>query len=128
MKPRPLGSLTYIFAAVWIANGLFCKILGFVPRHEHIVARILGPEYAPQLTVTIGVLEVMMAAWILSGIRRRWSTLAQAIVVATMNVLEFLIAPDLLLFGRMNIVVAAVFITVLLMYERRMQTVAIQNA
>lgn len=113
--------LTYAIAAVWVVNGLYCKIFGCVPRHEEIVARILGPAFAPQLTVTIGVLEVLMAVWILSGIRPRWSLFAQVVIVATMNLLEFFLAPDLLLFGRMNLAVAAGFICVLLLhgYRRR---------
>jgi hypothetical protein len=34
--------LNYGIASVWIANGLFCKLLNLVPRHQRIVARILG--------------------------------------------------------------------------------------
>ncbi len=40
--------LNYLIAAVWIANGLFCKVLNLVPRHQEIVARIIGvltPEF-----------------------------------------------------------------------------------
>ncbi|MBC7446743.1 MAG: hypothetical protein H7330_01650 [Hymenobacteraceae bacterium] len=33
----------YASAAVWAANGLLCKLLHLAPRHEQIVARILGP-------------------------------------------------------------------------------------
>lgn len=111
--------MTYAIATVWIVNGLYCKVLGFVPRHEEIVARIVGAEYAPQLTVAIGVLEVLMAVWILSGIRPRWCLVAQVVIVAVMNLLEFFLAPDLLLFGRMNIVIAAGFIAILLLHGSR---------
>jgi len=34
--------VTYLIAAVWLVNGLFCKVLHLTPRHERIVARILG--------------------------------------------------------------------------------------
>ncbi len=34
--------LTYAIASVWLVNGLFCKVLNWVPRHQFIVARILG--------------------------------------------------------------------------------------
>jgi hypothetical protein len=33
--------LNYLIAAVWLVNGLFCKVLGLVPRHQEIVATIL---------------------------------------------------------------------------------------
>jgi uncharacterized membrane protein YkgB len=102
--------LTYLIAAVWLINGLICKVLDLVPRHREIVARILGDTYARELTVVIGVLEILMAIWILLGIRSRFCAVTQIVVVLTMNVIEFFLAPDLLLFGRMNFLVALVFV------------------
>lgn len=104
--------LTYAIAAVWLINGLVCKVLNGVPRHELIVARILGPDYAPVLTRAIGVSEVLMAVWIVSRIRPRLSAVAQIGLVATMNAIEFVVAPDLLLFGRLNALVAFLFISI----------------
>ncbi|MGO9110017.1 MAG: DoxX-like family protein [Thermoguttaceae bacterium] len=101
--------LTYCIATVWIANGLFCKVLNFVPRHERIVARILGPEYACSLTDSIGTAEILMAVWILSGIKSRLNAVTQILIVAAMNILEFILAPDLLLWGRLNSVFAILF-------------------
>lgn len=109
--------LTIAIALVWLINGLYCKVLNLVPRHELIVTRILGEGYAPLLTPLIGALEILMAAWILSGVRSRWCSLTQALLVALMNTIEFVLAPDLLLFGRINAVVAAFFIAVVLMNE-----------
>ncbi|TWF39197.1 DoxX-like protein [Chitinophaga polysaccharea] len=100
-------------AIVWIVNGLFCKLLNGVPRHGQIVARILGPTYASPLTHMIGFLEVLMAVWVLSGIKSRWCTLSQMVLVGVMNILEFFIARELLLFGPLNIVFAAIFIILL---------------
>ena len=107
---RPL--LTYAIAAVWFVNGLYAKVLNGVPRHEQIVARILGPEHAFVLTKAIGVSEVLMAVWIVSRIRPRWCALAQMLLVATMNTLEIVLAPDLLLFGRLNGLYALLFVGV----------------
>ncbi|MES2731339.1 MAG: DoxX-like family protein [Bacteroidota bacterium] len=59
--------LTYLIAAVWLANGLFCKVLNLVPRHQLIVGRILGEEHAGLLIKVISVSEIMMAVWIVSG-------------------------------------------------------------
>jgi hypothetical protein len=109
--------LTVAIALVWLINGLYCKVLNGVPRHEQIVARILGEEYAPHLTPLIGALEILMAAWVLSGIKPRWCALAQAFAVALMNSIEFVLAPDLLLFGRFNALVAAFFMAVVLIQE-----------
>jgi hypothetical protein len=43
--------LTYLIAAIWFVNGLFCKVLNLVPRHQEIVSRILRSEYSRILTV-----------------------------------------------------------------------------
>ncbi|MFD2918568.1 DoxX-like family protein [Terrimonas rubra] len=104
--------LTYLIAAVWLINGLFCKVLHLVPRHEQIVARILGPEYAPLLTILIGCSEILMALWIISRYKQKLNTVVQITVVALMNIIEFVLAPDLLLWGRLNILFALVFIVV----------------
>jgi uncharacterized membrane protein YphA (DoxX/SURF4 family) len=103
-------TLTYAIAAVWLVNGLFCKVLNFVPRHEQIVARILGRELAPVFTQIIGISEIFMAIWILSGIKPRLNTWAQILIVATMNILEFILVPDLLLWGKGNALFAFLFI------------------
>ena len=110
-------TLTYCIALVWLANGLLCKLLGLVPRHAAIVARILGPAYAGPLTRLIGVAEIGMAIWVLSGMRRRWCVLAQIGLVAVMNTLEYCLAPDLLLWGRANALFAGLFMLLLYYYE-----------
>ena len=102
--------LRLFFAAVWLVNGVWCKILDGVPRHREIVARILGEEHSLLLTRAIGLGEVVMAAGILSGIRWKWSCAAQIAAVAAMNIIEFITVPDLLLFGRFNSLVAAGYI------------------
>jgi DoxX-like family len=109
--------LNYLIAAVWIANGLFCKVLNLVPRHQEIVARIIGNAHAGILTRLIGVAEIAMAVWILSGFRTKLNAITQAVIIATMNSLEFMLAPDLLLWGRFNALYAFLFILVILVNE-----------
>lgn len=103
-------TLTYFFAAVWLVNGLCCKLLNMVPRHRAIVARVLGDRYAVPMTRMIGAAEIMMAIWIVTGFQSRWNAVTQIAVVTAMNVIEVILAPDLLLWGRMNAVVAALFV------------------
>lgn len=102
----------YLVAAVWIANGLFCKVLHFVPRHEQIVQRILSVDLmtANIFTILIGLSEIGMAIWILSGLWKRQNAITQILVVATMNILEFVLVPDLLLWGRINAFFAFIFV------------------
>jgi len=59
--------INYGIAAVWLINGLICKVLNLVPRHQQIVARIVGNEHAAVLTKTIGLSEILMALWIISS-------------------------------------------------------------
>jgi len=102
--------LTLLIAIVWLANGLLCKVLHLVPRHEQIVARILGEEYSKPLTVFFGFLEIGMAIWILTKYRAKWCALVQIVIVGTMNGLEFSLVPDLLLWGHLNLFFALLFI------------------
>lgn len=100
-------------ALVWLANGLFCKVLNLVPRHTQLVARILGLADARPLAIAIGLAEIGMAAWVLSRRYQRWCGLAQIGLVGTMNALEFALAPDLLLWGRGNAAFAGLFMGLL---------------
>ena len=109
--------LNYVVASVWIANGLFCKVLNLVPRHQEIVARILGNDHAGLLTKAIGLSEILMAVWILSGIKTRLNAITQIIIIATMNVLEFILVTDLLLWGRFNLLFAFLFILLIFYNE-----------
>ena len=105
--------LNIIIAAVWLINGLFCKVLGLAPRHEAIVARILGDEFAHPLTILIGISEIFMAVWVISKFRVTLSTYTQIILVITMNILETILAPDLLLWGHWNLLWAVSFCVII---------------
>ncbi len=106
-------SINYFIAAVWLINGLYCKLLSLVPRHEEIVARILGEEHSRILTAVIGISEIIMAVWIVSGIKRKLNVILQMIVIAVMNIIEFILAPDLLLWEHYNSLFAFLFIVLI---------------
>lgn len=94
--------LSGCLAAVWLVNGIYCKLLQGVPRHQQIVAKILGGTHAAGLTMVIGLLEMAMGIWILSGFLSRLNCILQILVIGIMNALEFFLAPELLLWGKMN--------------------------
>ena len=102
--------LTTLIAIVWLSNGLFCKVLNLVPRHEQIVAKILVPDYSRPLILIIGIAEVVMAIWVLTKYKSRLNAIVQIAIVTMMNIIEFILVPDLLLWGRLNIVFAFIFI------------------
>lgn len=104
------SAITIFIALVWLANGLICKVLNFVPRHQEIVAAILGNSYSRTFTVLIGSTEIAMAIWIFSSKFSRINAVAQMMVIAVMNILEFVLAPELLLWGKANAAFALLFI------------------
>lgn len=111
---------TLFIAAVWIINGLFCKVLNLVPRHQEIVERILSNNHSKTFTILIGVSEIIMAIWILSGYKAKLNAITQIIIVAIMNILELILAPDLLLWGKFNSIFALLFI--ILVYHTNFKT------
>lgn len=105
--------ITILSGFVWLINGFYAKVLDKVPRHEAIVGRILGKTYERPLILTIGILEVLMALWIFSGYKSRLNVICQIAIVLTMNLLEFVFAKDLLLWGRLNALYALIFAVIL---------------
>ncbi len=113
--------LTYFIATVWLINGLFCKVLNLVPRHQEIVSRILGEDYSRIATVLIGVSEIIMFFWIISGFKSKLNAVVQIFVIAIMNTLEFILVPDLLLWGHYNSLFAFIFILLIYFNEFKLK-------
>lgn len=111
---------TIIIALVWFINGLFCKVLNLVPRHEQLVAAILDRHYARELTLIIGLLEIGMSLLILLRFKPKLLALFQIFIILIMNSIELYFAPTLLLWGKMNIVYAIFFC--LLIYRNDYRT------
>ncbi len=74
----------------------------------------MGADYSRAITITIGFSEILMAIWILSHIKSRLNAVVQILIILTMNIMEFIIVPDLLLWGRANAIFA--FILILVIY------------
>jgi DoxX-like family len=92
-----LLTLRIATALVWVLFGLVFKVLQVVPRHEAIVATVLGNTVAAPVTLLIGLAETAMGIWILSQWRPRTCAAAQTIAIVTMNALELSLARDQLL-------------------------------
>lgn len=102
--------MTLFIASVWFVNGLFCKVLDLVPRHREIVTGIIGYGHARIWTLLIGIAEIIMALWILTGVHPKFNVVVQILVITAMTVLEVMIVPELLLWGRTNAFFALLFI------------------
>tara|TARA_B100000482_G_C12506571_1_gene258776 strand:+ start:324 stop:716 length:393 start_codon:yes stop_codon:yes gene_type:complete len=111
MRNKALNNyLIYFIACVWFINGFICKVLNFVPRHEEIVGNILSNNFSRPITFMIGVSEIIMGIWILLRFKSKLNAIVQITVIAIMNLLEFILTPDLLLWGKFNSVFALIFI------------------
>ncbi len=94
---RALNWARAAVALVWLYNGLWCKLLDGSARHRAIVAAAADQRLPiPELVTTLGVVEVVLAAWVLS---RRWPLAAawvQTAALAAMNAGGLLLARDLI--------------------------------
>jgi uncharacterized membrane protein len=74
----PLWLLQAAVAAVWLYEGLWCKVLGR-NRHEFEVVEqvpFLAPATSHALLRVLGLVETALAAWVLAG----WQPVAAAVV------------------------------------------------
>lgn len=97
-QPERLHLLVQIgIGSVWIFHGLYSKILNGIPRHRLIVGRILGTERAGTATKAIGLLELLLGVWAITGWHPVWCASVQTAALIAMNSLEILLARELLI-------------------------------
>jgi uncharacterized membrane protein YphA (DoxX/SURF4 family) len=74
----PLWLLQAAVAAVWLYEGLWCKVLARSPHEFEVVAQVpfLAPSTSHALLRLLGVLEALLGAWVLIG----WQPVAAALV------------------------------------------------
>ena len=73
----PTWLLQSAVAAVWLYEGLWCKVLGRSPHEFEVVEQVpfLAPATAHALLRVLGLVETALAAWILAG----WQPIAAAV-------------------------------------------------
>ena len=83
----PLLLTRIAIAAVWLYEGLWCKVLGRMPGQGDIVASVpfLGPGRGPGLLTAIGVVECGLALWVLGGWAPVWAAAIQTLLLVGMN-------------------------------------------
>ena len=86
-------------ASVWLVHGLYNKLLGGSPRHLAIVQSVPGLAGAAGVRVVtvVGLFEVALAIWVLSGWARWRCATTQTVTLLSMNVVELTFARHLLL-------------------------------
>ena len=76
-----------VIAAVWLYEGLWCKVLSRMPSHLAIVVELPGftPARALMLLKTVGSVEIALGLWVLTGVDPVWCALAQVMLLVVMN-------------------------------------------
>ena len=82
---------------MWVFHGLNSKILNGIPRHQLIVARILGERVARPATKLIGCMEVLLGVWVFTDVLRVECAAVQTLAIVAMNAIEIVLARDLLI-------------------------------
>ena len=83
----PFWLIRAAVALVWLYEGLWCKLLGREPRQAQVVAAVprFGPRVGPAFLKALGVVEVSVAAWALSGVAPVPCALAQTLLLLALN-------------------------------------------
>ena len=74
-------------AAVWLYEGLWCKLLRRERRQVEIVGAVPGfsPRLSAQLLLVLGAVEVGIGAWAITGAAPRACALVQTLLLVGMN-------------------------------------------
>jgi DoxX-like family len=82
----PLVATRASVAAVWIYEGLWCKLLGGVQSQMDVVTVVprLGAFAKPFLEL-LGLVEVGLAVWVMTGIAPGLCAIAQSVFLVLLN-------------------------------------------
>ncbi|MEO6773646.1 MAG: DoxX-like family protein [Kofleriaceae bacterium] len=83
----PTWLLRGAVAGVWLYEGLWCKLLEGDPNQLEVVETVpvLGPRFGKMFLKALGVTEVGLGLWALSGVAPRSCALAQTALLVTLN-------------------------------------------
>lgn len=74
-------------AAVWLYEGLWSKLLGQAARQVDVVTAVprLGPLFGRYFLKVLGLAEVLLALWVLSGVYPGACALTQVVLLIVLN-------------------------------------------
>ncbi len=91
MSTSPLLAPSWLIhvavAAVWLYEGLWCKLLNGEPRQVQVVEAVpnFGPRIGTVFLKALGVVEVALALWVLSGLAPLLCAVAQTLLLVSLN-------------------------------------------
>ena len=83
----PYWLIRIAVAAVWLYEGLWCKLLRGEPREFDVVKAVprYGPRFGVPFLLALGVVEVTIALWVLSGVAPLLCAIAQTVLLVSLN-------------------------------------------
>jgi uncharacterized membrane protein YphA (DoxX/SURF4 family) len=74
-------------ALVWLYQGIWCKLLGGLPRHLAIISAVpfIGPAAGRVALDLLGLIECGIGVWVLTGRQLRNAAIVQTVLLAGMN-------------------------------------------
>ncbi len=83
----PLVLVRGAVSAVWLYEGLWCKLLGRERRQLQVVEAVpkLGSIVGRRFLLALGSVEVAIAVWVLSGVAPGLSAVAQTVLLVALN-------------------------------------------
>jgi DoxX-like family len=84
----PMALVRCAVAAVWLYEGLWCKLLGRETHQVQVVEAVpkLGPVVGRHFLKALGLVETAVALWVLSGIAPGLCAIAQTVLLVSLNV------------------------------------------
>lgn len=83
----PLIVLRASVAAVWLYEGLWCKLLGRVASQVQVVKAVprLGQTFGPPFLKALGVVEVALALWVMWGFAPGTCAIVETVLLVALN-------------------------------------------
>jgi DoxX-like family len=74
-------------AAVWLYEGLWCKLLRGQPHELKVVEAVpyFGPRIGAHLIGVLGAVEVTLGIWTLTAVAPMYCAIAQALLLISLN-------------------------------------------
>ncbi len=94
----PIALLRVGVAGVWLYEGLWCKLMSRTPSQVKVVTAVprFGKLFGTPFLMTLGVVEVALAVWVLTGITPGLCAIIQIVLLITLNINGLLWARNLI--------------------------------
>lgn len=83
----PLILIRSSVAAVWLYEGLWCKVLGRVRSQVQVVTSVprLGPRFGVPFLKVLGLMEIVLAAWVMAGFAPGVCAITETVFLVVLN-------------------------------------------